>query len=154
MIHFKVIRASRLLLALTILLLAAVLVFIGVRLLAQRDRVPVNGTASLVEAQEGDEAKAAQAFASSGNSGCSLTRQGEGIEIEVIGQNEVSAPAPRVLIYHTHTHEAYEQVPAIPMKPWKPGAPRIPHTAWSGWAKSWRPVEALWLRRDPRHNRP
>ena len=109
MIHFKVIRASRLLLAMTIILLAAVLVFIGVRLLAQRDRVPVNGTASLVEAHEVDEAKAAQAFASSGNTGSNLMRQGEGIEIEVIGQNEVSAPAPRVLIYHTHTHEAYEQ---------------------------------------------
>ena len=109
MIHFKVIRASRLLLVLTILLLAAVLVFIGVRMLSQRDKAPVNSTASLVEANEEDEAKAAQAFASSGNSGAALIRPGEGIEIEVIRQSEVSAPAPRVLIYHTHTHEAYEQ---------------------------------------------
>ena len=109
MIHFRVIRASRLLLALTILLLVAVLVFIGVRVLAQRDRVPVNSTASLVDANGGDEAKAAQAFASSGHSGAALMWQGEGIEIEIIRQNEVNAPEPRVLIYHTHTHEAYEQ---------------------------------------------
>ncbi len=114
MIHFRVIRASRLLLALTILLLAAVLVFIGVRMLAQCDKVPVNNTASLVDANAGDEAKAAQAFASSGNSGGALMRQGEGIEIKVINQTIASAPAPRVLIYHTHTHEAYEQTASDP----------------------------------------
>ena len=114
MIHFKVIRASRLLLALTILLLAAVLVFIGVRLLAQRDKVPVNGTASLVEANEVDEAKAAQAFASSGNSGVAATGRDERIEIEVIGQSDAVGRAPRVLIYHTHTHEAYEQTASDP----------------------------------------
>ncbi len=113
MIHFKVIRASRLLLTLTVLLLAAVLVFIGVRLLAQRDQVPANGSASLVEANEGDEAKAAQAFASSGNSGAAA-RQGGRIEIEVIDRAEVDAPVPRVLIYHTHTHEAYEQTASDP----------------------------------------
>ncbi len=114
MIHFKVIRASRLLLALTILLLAAVLVFIGVRLLAQRDKVPVNGTASLVEANEVDEAKAAQAFASSGNSDAVATSRDERIEIEVISQADAVDRAPRVLIYHTHTHEAYEQTASDP----------------------------------------
>ena len=114
MIHFKVIRASRLLLALTILLLAAVLVFIGVRLLAQRDKVPVNGTASLVEANGVDEAKAAQAFASSGNSGAAATSRDERIEIEVISQADAVDRAPRVLIYHTHTHEAYEQTASDP----------------------------------------
>ena len=114
MIHFKVIRASRLLLALTILLLAAVLVFIGVRLLAQRDKVPVNGTASLVEANGVDEAKAAQAFASSGNSDAAATSRDERIEIEVISQADAVDRAPRVLIYHTHTHEAYEQTASDP----------------------------------------
>jgi len=113
-IHFKVIRASRLLLVLTILLLAAVLVFIGMRLLAQRDKVPVNGTASLVEANGVDEAKAAQAFASSGNSGAAAAWRGERIEIEVIGQPDAVDRAPRVLIYHTHTHEAYEQTASDP----------------------------------------
>ena len=114
MIHFKVIRASRLLLVLTILLLAAVLAFIGARLLAQRDKVPVNGTASLVKANEGDEAKAAQAFASSGNSGVATPRQGERIEIEVVRRTDAGIRAPRVLIYHTHTHEAYEQTASDP----------------------------------------
>jgi len=108
-IHFKVIRASRLLLALTILLLAVVLVFVGVRLLAQHDQVPANGTASLVKTNGDDEAKAAQAFASSGDSGVATPRWGERIEIEVIRQAEASERAQRVLIYHTHTHEAYEQ---------------------------------------------
>jgi len=114
MIHFKVIRASRLLLVLTVLLLAAVLAFIGARLLAQRDKVPVNGTARLVKANEDDEAKAAQAFASSGNSGKATTCQGERIEIEVVDQARASVSAPRVLIYHTHTHEAYEQTESDP----------------------------------------
>ena len=114
MIHFKVIRASRLLLILTILLLAAVLAFIGARLLAQRDKVPVNGTASLVKANEGDEAKAAQAFASSGNSDAATRWRGERIEIEVIRPVEADDSAPRVLIYHTHTHEAYEQTSSDP----------------------------------------
>ena len=114
MIHFRVIRASRLLLALTILLLVCVLVFIGAHLLAQRNREPVNSTASLVEANGYDEAKAAQAFASSGNSGAAPISQGKNIEIEVIHQAEASKPAPSVLIYHTHTHEAYEQTASDP----------------------------------------
>ena len=114
MIHFRVIRASRLLLALTILLLVGVLVFIGAHLLAQRNREPVNSTASLVEANGYDEAKAAQAFASSGNSGAAPISQDKNIEIEVIHQAEASRPALRVLIYHTHTHEAYEQTASDP----------------------------------------
>ena len=112
MIHFRVIRASRLLLAVAILLLAAVLGVIGARLLSKGQSAPVSGSASLVQATaENDEAKTAQVFASSDSEGLALDPGGVGIEIEIVAQPTAQpAPKPRVLIYHTHTHEAYEQV--------------------------------------------
>ena len=115
MIHFKVIRASRLLLTLAIILLVALLTLVGVRLLAQRtDAPPVSSTASLVQQNADDEVKTAQVFASSGRSRALFPQQSEGIEIEVLTRDEARAPAQRILIYHTHTHEAYEQVSSDP----------------------------------------
>ncbi len=111
MIHFRVIRASRLLLGIAIALLAVVLGLIGAKLLTESQPAPVSGSASLVRADtENDGAKTAQVFASS-DSGLALDPGGAGIEIEIVAKpTEEPAAAPRVLIYHTHTHEAYEQV--------------------------------------------
>lgn len=114
MIHFKVIRASRLLLTLAIILLVTLLTLAGVRLLARRDAPPVSSTASLVQQNAEDEAKTAQVFASSGRSTALFPQQSEGIEIEVLTRDEARAPTQRILIYHTHTHEAYEQVSGDP----------------------------------------
>ena len=112
MIHFRVIRASRLLLAVAILLLAAVLGLIAARVLSNKQPAPVSGSASLVQATaENDEAKTAQVFASSDSAGLSFEPGDNGIEIEIIPwETVVPTSKPRVLIYHTHTHEAYEQV--------------------------------------------
>ena len=116
MIHFKVIRASRLLLALAVLVLAAVLALLGTRLLAQRSAAPVNGSASLVRANVNDEAKTETVFASSDHSDQYSKPEPGRIEIEIVGRDEDSARARRILIYHTHTHEAYEQVEGDPYK--------------------------------------
>ena len=114
MIHFKVIRASRLLLTLAIILLVALLSLVGVRLLARRDAPPVSSTASLVQQSADDEVKTAQVFAPSGRSTALLPQQSEGIEIQVLPKDEARTPTQRILIYHTHTHEAYEQVSGDP----------------------------------------
>lgn len=116
MIHFKVIRASRLLLTLAVLILAAVLALLGTRLLAQRNASPVNGSASLVEANVSDEAKTETVFASSDHSDNYPKPTPGKIEIEIIRSDEESARVRRILIYHTHTHEAYEQVESDPYK--------------------------------------
>lgn len=114
MIHFKVIRASRLLLTLAVVLLVAVLTVVGLRLTAQRQAPPASGSASLVDADSFDEAKTTQVFASSGNSGALPMQDGGRIEIEIVKPEGAVGRRPRVLIYHTHTHEAYEQVDADP----------------------------------------
>ena len=114
MIQFKVIRASRLLLTLAIILLVVALALLGVRLLEHREVAPVNSTASLVESKENDEVKAAQAFASSAHSSPLVSPRNDKIEIEIVRDSEPSERPLRVLIYHTHTHEAYEQVAGDP----------------------------------------
>ena len=114
MIHFKVIRASRLLLTLVIVVLVAVLALLANRWMAQRQGPPVKGSASLVEAHEDDEAKTAQVFASSVNSAILPALPNNRIEIEIIKDVDSDDRQPRILIYHTHTHEAYEQVDSDP----------------------------------------
>ena len=113
MIRFKVIRASRLLLAAAIVVLAAVLAFVGTRLYAREKAAPKGASASLVQAGEDEnEAKTALVFASSDSAaGLPLDPVDGGIEIEVMSDPTAAPEAVRrVLIYHTHTHEAYEQV--------------------------------------------
>ena len=117
MIRFKVIRASRLLLAAAIVVLAAVLAFVGTRLYAREKAAPKGASASLVQAGEDEnEAKTALVFASSDSADSLLLDPGEAdIEIEILASDtEAPAASPRVLIYHTHTHEAYEQVAEDP----------------------------------------
>lgn len=92
MVRFKVVRASRLLLAVAIgifLLVGAALVL---KVLLDSPGTVPSSNASLVEAGETEEAKTSLVFASSSGS-IALPRD-----------------APRILIYHTHTHEAYAQV--------------------------------------------
>ena len=55
MIQFKVIRASRLLLALAVILLIVVLAVFGFRFLTQRQAPPANSAARLVEMNAIDE---------------------------------------------------------------------------------------------------
>ena len=90
MIRFKVVKASRLLLWAAVILLIAVVVFIMARYSLARQTEPHAASASLVER----EAETETVFAST-----------PVLEVEVVKTQPRS-----VLIYHTHTHEAYEQV--------------------------------------------
>lgn len=101
MIRFKVIRGSHLLFALSILVLAAVIAFIVFQ------GIPDEKTGQL---HSKNEAKAITAFASNPSTGNPL-------QIEVIADKPHPTPFAdtlRILIYHTHTHEAYEQVSNAP----------------------------------------
>lgn len=110
MVRFKVVKGSHLLLAIAALILAAVLVFILVQELSDDPGASIGaGTANaatMLGAEE--EAKAQSVFASAVS---------DGLVIEVIADtpeptNDV--PVKSVLIYHTHTHEAYAQDPSDP----------------------------------------
>lgn len=116
MIRFKVIRASRLLLAVAILVLAVVLGLLGAKLLSQGQPTPAGGSANLVDANRGDdEAKTAQVFASSASADkLLLDPRDSAIEIEVLPPTAAPMQAQSILIYHTHTHEAYDQVAEDP----------------------------------------
>lgn len=110
MIRFRVVKGSHVLLALAIL---ALLVVLAVILL--QSAAPAGQTA-LVPTQT-VEAKVLEAFASAGLEG--------GFKITVIPDPTPSA-APRngkrILIYHTHTHEAYSQVegdPYVAVETWR-----------------------------------
>ncbi|MDO4866560.1 MAG: stage II sporulation protein P [Clostridia bacterium] len=114
MVRIKVVKASRLLLAASILALLAVLALLGARLLADRRQPAVSPSANLVYQNEGDEAKTDSVFASSNQSASAqFSLDPEPITIEVISETPQTEPF-RVLIYHTHTHEAYEQVTEDP----------------------------------------
>ena len=86
MIRFKVVKGSHLLLAAAIILLLAVIAYIGVQIAS-------TGLPS-------DGAEVVQTTAAMKN----------GAQIRVIPDPTAPPPSsPRVLIYHTHTHEAYAQ---------------------------------------------
>ena len=116
MVHIKVIRGSRLLLCVAVLALAAVAVLLAIRFLPGKE-TSVNTTASLVEATESDEAETEQVFASSSeyhgapaSMRLPLDPESPVIDIEIVPiATPTSVPSPRILIYHTHTHEAYAQ---------------------------------------------
>lgn len=111
MIRFKVVRASHLLLAVAIALLLAVLVLIGIRVFSQGQAKPPKSAANLVDATNGVEAKTTLVFASADDA---PRNEATGIDIEVIRPAEHEAEPVKVLIYHTHTHEAYEQMSEDP----------------------------------------
>lgn len=117
MVRFKVVRASRLLLAAAIVLLAVALALVGTRLLRREPAPTVSGTANLVDAENSDEAKTQLVFASSGvRDELPLDPGDAPIEVEYISEPTAVPQTPKVLIYHTHTHEAYEQVQDDPYK--------------------------------------
>ena len=112
MVRFKVVRASRLLLVAVVVLLAAALALIGARLLRREPEPAVSGTANLVNAESGDEAKTTLVFASSGIvANLPLDPGSTEIEVEILSRERPAPEPKKVLIYHTHTHEAYEQAP-------------------------------------------
>ena len=112
MVRFKVVHASRLLLAVAILVLLGVIVALAIHCVSAPRTPAWEASASLVEAQS--EAKATTVFASSAaRTELSLDPGTDEIEIEILEPGPsptASLEAPSVLIYHTHTHEAYEQV--------------------------------------------
>lgn len=109
MVRFKVIKGSHLLLGIAVVALALVVAFI----LYQSGAAPAANPSQppgqeLVLNRTDSEAKAQPAFASIASGG---------LRIEVIA--DTPAPDPeakgkRILIYHTHTHEAYAQNPDDP----------------------------------------
>lgn len=109
MVRFKVIKGSHLLLAIAVLLLAAVVAFILVQELSTGSDVSAGaGAATAAIATESEEAKVLQTFASAASGG---------LCIEVVADTpepDATADAKSVLIYHTHTHEAYAQDPDDP----------------------------------------
>ena len=104
MVKFKVVQASRLLLFFAIGMLVLVIGLLVLKMALDQPEPALNTSANLVNADTAEEAKTASVFASSGND----------ITIEVLDAPKISTTTPQfgpnVLIYHTHTHEAYEQV--------------------------------------------
>ena len=107
MVRFKVIKGSHLLLAFAVIVLLAVIAFI----LIQSGTHTLPSAGSTAQDKEmvqldttNEEAKAAVAFASNASVPT--------LQIEIIADAPSAAPQERartVLIYHTHTHEAYAQ---------------------------------------------
>ncbi len=107
MVRFKVVKGSHLLLGFAVIVLLAVIAFILLQggipgLPSAREAAP---DAEIVQLNPSDgEARAAVAFASNAS--------GQQLQIEVIADEPAAEPMPdakTVLIYHTHTHEAYAQ---------------------------------------------
>lgn len=101
MVRFKAIRASRLLLGVAVVLFLLVAAALCLRyFLSAGERAPAVN-ASLVSAESGGQAETTSVFASAG---------------EAFSPAETAAGSgrPSVLVYHTHTHEAYEQEDADP----------------------------------------
>ncbi len=109
MVRFKVVRASRLFLIISIALLVAVLGALAFRVFGGEKAPEVNATANLVRNEGGDGAKADLAFAPSGSK-VQPVPTAASIEIQILPNATSAIAGPSVLIYHTHTHEAYEQV--------------------------------------------
>lgn len=107
MVRFKVIKGSHLLLIIAVIILIAVSAFIllqsGSDSFFTASESAADSTDQQIDALK--EAKAISAFASQNYIAPSL-------KIEVIADKDVpslEADAPHILIYHTHTHEAYQQ---------------------------------------------
>lgn len=117
MVRFKVIKGSQLLLGIAIAVLVIVIVALAIRFVLSDHTETVHAQADLVSAETTDtgEAKTNMVFASLDGDQNALELDPEGenpLTIEVIptATDAQTADKPAVLIYHTHTHEAYEQV--------------------------------------------
>ena len=111
MVRFKVVKGSHLLLAVAVIVLVAAIAFV----LLQESAAPTGNSSRSVEVQivqtkPAEEAKALSAFASNTSGDAPL-------RVEILRdtpQADPLADAPSILIYHTHTHEAYAQDSADP----------------------------------------
>ena len=111
MVHFKVIKGSQLLLGIAIAVLVIVIAALAIGFVISGDSESVHAQADLVQADEADiEAEANAVFASIDDAREALELDPkDSLSIEVI-PSATASDKPSVLIYHTHTHEAYEQV--------------------------------------------
>lgn len=116
MVRFKVIKGSHLLLGIALILLALVIGGLVIGHVTNNGAESYSTQASLVsEGMEGanSEAEIDSVFASLnfGDPAISLDPETENtMTIELLPEADEATPVPSVLIYHTHTHEAYEQV--------------------------------------------
>jgi len=120
MIRYKVIKGSHLLLWIAVIVLLAVVLFIALQG-GVKTNIQADHTKQYVETINTDimqEAKAPSAFASN-------SVQGSFLSIEVVADVPPvaeNADAASILIYHTHTHEAYEQdaqEPYVAIETWR-----------------------------------
>ena len=147
MVRFRVIKGSRLLLGAAVVVLALVVCLLAFKVFAgsEGDATPVDGNLVETSAQE-EEARAALAvLAAPLSQGIEISvlepssnPQGQAspapenehtdqtvapLELDPAGEVDIAAgDAPRVLIYHTHTHEAYEQAaddPYVALEAWR-----------------------------------
>lgn len=115
MIRYKVFRASKILLVVSVVVLAVAITLLVLR--TDFFNTGIHSTASLVYE---DTAKTLEVFAVSSDSGNKLSStpltNGSGISFEVLDtdQPDSDIPLPRIFIYHTHTREAYAQDPNDP----------------------------------------
>lgn len=103
MIRFKVFRGSHVLLAFSAFILAIVIVFILLQA-STGGHSEFSPETAVTQNESYDEAKALSAFASNSAVAASL-------KVEILKEENNTPPlqnAPSILIYHTHTHEAYE----------------------------------------------
>lgn len=117
MVRFKVVKGSQLLLGIAIAVLVIVIAALAIRFVLSDNTETVHAQADLVSSgiTEASEAKTDMVFAS-------LDGSRDALELDPIGDNPLTIEVipsegdrqtvdrPSVLIYHTHTHEAYEQV--------------------------------------------
>ena len=107
MVRFRVIKGSHILLAVAVVVLAIVLGFIFFQggISSQKSSQQNLTSAEIVQSLSDEEAEAKSAFASTSSYVQSLN-------IEVLADTPEPDPlqnAKSILIYHTHTHEAYAQ---------------------------------------------
>lgn len=113
MIKFKVVKASRLLLYLAIAVLAAVVLAIVARYALTRDGAGSRANASLVQAANASGAGTLSVLAPAALIP-GPEEDPDAVVVEIARPTPAPPPARSVLIYHTHTHEAYEQVSGDP----------------------------------------
>lgn len=115
MVRFKVIKGSHLLLGIVIVILTMVIALVAVDMFSGSGGT-VSAHANLVKIPENEnsEAETGMVFASLGvqRDALELDPGADMLNIEIISEpsDSVHQGIPSVLIYHTHTHEAYEQV--------------------------------------------
>ena len=106
MVRFKVVKGSHLLLAVAIIVLIAAIAFILIQEgAAPSESAGAGAQMQILQTNPTEEAKALSAFASNASAPGPL-------QIEILRdapQDDPALDAPSILIYHTHTHEAYAQ---------------------------------------------